>query len=450
MACPESDERHWRFVRQAVDDLNQQLASYGHQLYLLHGEVLSTFVELARRYRINRLISHQETGLQVTYQRDIAVAEWACQEQITWEEHRPYGVHRGLSNRKTWVKAWYSFMSEPIAPIDLATLQTVSLPPDLLQSLQGPPLPGEITTDLSRFQPGGERYGQRYLQSFLGERYLHYGRYISKPQASRKSCSRLSTYLAWGCLSVRQCYQAYRKQRKVASGGKRALDAFASRLRWHCHFIQKFESEDRIEFENFNRGFDSLEKSQDERIFQAWCQGQTGYPLVDACMRCVIATGYLNFRMRAMLVSFLTHHLWQHWKAGAIHLARQFLDFEPGIHYPQFQMQAGMTGINTVRIYNPVKQSQDHDADGVFIKAWVPELQAVPPTLLHEPWKLSPIEQAEYHCVLGKHYPAPVVALDESRKRASDQLWGHRKNDLVRSESRRILARHTIPGRRNA
>ena len=232
---------------------------------------------------------------------------------------------------------------------------------------------------------------------------------------------------------------------KESVGFKKQFAAFSSRLRWHCHFIQKFETEDRMEFKNVNRGFDSIEKNTDPAAYEAWATGHTGFPMVDACMRCLHATGYINFRMRAMLMSFLTHHLFQHWKAGAVHLAKLFTDFEPGIHYAQTQMQAGMTGTNTVRVYNPVKQSHDHDPLGVFVKMWLPELQNVPVAYIHEPWTMPPLEQDMYHFHVGQDYPAPIVDLAVTAREASKRLYAQRKNEVAKEEKDRILKKHAIP-----
>jgi deoxyribodipyrimidine photo-lyase len=211
---------------------------------------------------------------------------------------------------------------------------------------------------------------------------------------------------------------------------------------WQSHFIQKFEMEEEMEFRNLNSGYDRIRTAWNEEHYQAWAEGRTGFPLVDASMRCLQATGWVNFRMRAMLISFLTHMLWLDWKRGAQLLSRLFLDFEPGIHYPQVQMQAGTTGVNTYRIYNPVRQAEKQDPEAAFIKTWIPELRDLPAELALKPWTIGPLEQQWKNFVPGRDYPLPIIDLEKAYKHAQEQLWAMNDDAAVQAESRRVLKRH--------
>lgn len=426
--------RHARFVWESWQSL--QIKHPQLPWISVVGEAVAVLDQLQQTVEIACVYSHEEIGIQWTYSRDMAVKKAFAGWGILWEEF-PYGsVRRGRKTRSRWVQEWHAIMHAPVTPSE-QWLKDWTQPTSPNQSWDlGFPHFMEPNVDPGVTQKGGVGKAQAYLRSFLDDRYRGYAAGISKPAKARLSCSRLSPYLAWGNLSLREVYQAFSAAKKVHP--HRGLTAFGSRLRWREHFIQKFESEHRMEWESVNRGgLDAFFRSDPMRL-RRWEDGQTGVPLVDACMRSLCHTGYLNFRMRAMIVSYATHVLQLPWKDVSVHLARQFLDYEPGIHYPQLQMQAGVTGINTVRIYNPVKQALEQDADGDFIALWVPEVAHLPMPWRAAPWTRTALEEGMDELV----YPRPMVELKPAMRAARQALYRAKKTPEARAEAQRILATH--------
>ncbi|NGO40148.1 deoxyribodipyrimidine photolyase [Limisphaera ngatamarikiensis] len=415
LSSAEFDPQHLAFALACLEPLRVQLAARGLPLWVRQGEVTEVLTALHVRYRFTHLFSHEETGPGWSYARDRAVRAWCRAHGVVWTEWPQTGVVRGLRDRSGWSDLWQARMEADLVP---TPARWRGIEPPRLEPL---PTLAELGVPPSRpLPPAGEAAAQALLEGFLAERVRGYRRAISSPLTAADGCSRLSPHLAFGTISMRQVYQATAAAIRATTDRALAGDlrAFASRLRWHCHFMQKLEDEPEIEFRNFSRAYDGLrEEAFDPERFAAWCEGRTGFPMVDACMRQLRATGWLNFRMRAMLVSFAAYHLWLHWRLPGQFLARQFLDFEPGIHWSQMQMQSGTTGINALRIYSPAKQARDHDPEGHYIRRWIPEYGT-------------------------RAYPKPIVDERAALAFARAQLYRVRNSPLARAEAERVQARH--------
>jgi deoxyribodipyrimidine photo-lyase len=275
-----------------------------------------------------------------------------------------------------------------------------------------------MIADAKPSPPAGTESARQLLADFLDQKVDRYYWQLSYPGA--EATTGISPHLKFGAISTRETVQIAQAW-ELNPKAERSRQQLISRLRWGNGFAQRFRYLPQLELRSLYSVFDEQGWTFDEVLYQAWQQGQTGFPIVDAAARCLQATGGwqgLNFRSRAIYSSFLSNLLGIDWRFGALHFMRHLIDGDCPIDHYQWAMQAGVTHCvdkSWTRIYNPEQVAVDRcDPDGKFIKRWLPELAHLPPTLLGSPPRLN-------------NYPAPILDYRQARQQRVKQLEAQRQ-----------------------
>ncbi len=401
--------RQWKFCKECLIDLKEDLNLIGQPLIIRIGNVIDIFEEIKEIFKVKGIYSHQETGDFLSYKRDQKVIKWSKENNIPWREYIQFGVFRGPLKRDEWAKTHKKHFENKIIKFSKVLkplpFKDEKIPSDNFFNFEHDSCDSEYK--------GGRKEALKRLNYFLDNEIHSYGKNISSPDRSYFSCSRLSPYITMGCISIKEVLN------KTKCLKTKDTKMFKSRLFWHCHFIQKLETQPELEFKEYHPYFENI-RVKNDYFLEAWSEGKTGYPFLDACMRSLNQNGWINFRMRAMLMSFASYNLWIPWQESGLKLAQKFIDYEPGIHWNQCQMQSGTTSINTNRIYNPIKQGKDHDPNGIFIKKWVPELKDISKEFIHEPWLFKDFDIYKSQ---NLNYVKPIVDLKLTSRDARKSLF---------------------------
>ncbi|MCU0706027.1 MAG: deoxyribodipyrimidine photo-lyase [Fimbriiglobus sp.] len=427
LAADDTSDMHVHAQWQAVTGLRMALRTHGADLVVAHGEVVDKLAKLHARVPFTHLFCHEEVGNDITFRRDRAVAAWCREQGVEYREFPQSSVKRGGVNRDRLQRWWQSRIVD-VPPLPVPLIRQADELRRLAATTTFPKL--AAFTPIRQWQPVSEADAHATLADFLTRRGRWYRGGISSPNTAFTAGSRLSVHLAWGTITARQVWHAVARRLAeldladpASVRWRQSLEAFVSRLHWRDHFTQRLESEPELEFQSVHPCYRDVPYANDERLHTAWREGRTGYPLVDAVMRC------LNFRMRAMAVSFACHVLHLDWRLIHPHMAGVFRDYDPGIHLSQLQMQAGVVGWNAIRVYNPAKQLADWDADCRFVKRWLPELNPLPAVRIVNGDNLP-------------GYPPPVVPFAERAKQMTDALYAIRKSAVAKAATAAVYLKH--------
>ena len=409
-----------KFALDSLKELETKLEKLNVNLYVFEGNFKDLAIYLNKSHpKLNLHINHTtETEYFSKNLKKLTEAN-----SLNLISYKDFGIQITEQNRDLWARDWQLHMKTKTFEVPLVNknLNVLDLP--TFSKFQN-----NLNESCPHTQKGGTSSGIDLLISFLEKRCKGYSKKMSSPSEGAYACSRLSPHIAFGTLSMRNIYQELEKN---INNSKYRWDlySFKKRLHWHCHFIQKLDTQPSLQHQSMHPDCDILRPEADNELIEKWMTGNTGFPFVDACMLYLKKYGWINFRMRAMLMSFASYNLWQPWQKTSPLLASTFTDYEPGIHICQVQMQSGVTGINLPRIYSVVKQSLDQDPDASWIKEQIPDLKNIDKAKIHS---------AE----LGELYKEKIVDIKSSAKKARELIWQIRGKADFKKKARAVYELH--------
>lgn len=398
-----------RFLLDCVARLSRDLEARGSRLVVRRGDPVAELAKLVAETRAG-LVTFGRSYSPAAVRRDARARAAASKEgariaetkdhvvfesrEVLSREGRPYAVYSPY--RRAWERAWAASPQEP--------LRVPKLPP-VAAGVASTALP-DVPTGSARIPAGGEDAAQRRLTRFLDTALSDYERLRDRPD--QDATSRLSPHLRFGTISARACIHAARtwaaQDRRCAAAAHRWIDE----LVWRDFYWAILAENPRVATESYRREFDAVRWNDDEEGFRAWCEGRTGFPIVDAGMRQLARTGWMHNRVRMIVASFLTKDLLVDWRRGERHFFRMLVDADRASNNGGWQWAAS-TGTDPqpyFRIFNPVSQGERFDPDGAYVARFVPELASVPRRFVHRPWD-APTPPAGY--------PPPIVSHTERR-----------------------------------
>ncbi|WP_035986317.1 DASH family cryptochrome [Leptolyngbya sp. KIOST-1] len=415
-----------QFLLESVADLRRSLQALGSDLVVRVGKPEAIIPELVKAHGVEAVYWHEEVTreeVQVEQAVEARLGSLGCKAEVYWGAtlYHPDNLPFALP-RLPEVFTQFRKKVEQHSTVDGVLPTAVKLPP--LPPVEPGPLPtlADFGLEPPRADPravltfaGGETAGLARLHHYVWEAdCLKTYKQTRNGMVGANYSAKLSAWLALGCLSPRRIYetvQAYEAERLR----NESTYWLIFELLWRDYFrFVCAKHGDRVFYPSGLRGL-QIEWKQDWERFDAWRNGTTGFPLVDANMRELACSGFMSNRGRQNVASFLTKNLGIDWRMGAEWFESLLIDYDVCSNYGNWNYTAGVgNDARGFRYFNIPKQARDYDPDGLYVKHWLPELEAVPAAKVHEPWKLQPVEQKRFGVTLGVDYPRPIVNLQKS------------------------------------